>query len=290
MKAWQEELKGDDDEEFLLNGIEHGFDIIDPSVGIQQAYTKNYHSATCPKNKLKVEQQIKKEISEGRYIITEDKPVLISALGAIAKPDSDELRLIHDCSQPKGKSLNDYVHYKQKLKYQTIQDAVELLSPNAYLAKCDLKSAYRSVPISKFSRKATGLKWIFVGDSKPTYITDSALPFGSSLAPQIFSRLTQAVRRMMKRRGYRIIAFLDDFLICEKTKERCKEALQTLMALLRKLGFAINYNKVVMPTQKLCFLGINICSKSFTLEFPQNKVEKFMDILVQFASWDLISC
>ena len=31
LEAWDEELQGDHDRKFLLNGIEHGFDIIDPN-------------------------------------------------------------------------------------------------------------------------------------------------------------------------------------------------------------------------------------------------------------------
>ena len=43
----------------------------------------------------------------GNYIITETKPKLVSALGAIPKPKSEDIRLIHDCSRLIGNSLND---------------------------------------------------------------------------------------------------------------------------------------------------------------------------------------
>jgi hypothetical protein len=44
---------------------------------------------------------------------------------------------------------------------------------------------------------------------------DKKLTFGSKLAPGIFHRLSQAMRRMMSRRGFTIVAYmyLDDFLI-----------------------------------------------------------------------------
>ena len=67
------------------------------------------------------------------------------------------------------------------------------------MAKFDLKSVYRSVSISKESQRFTGLK--FVLGSQIIYIRDTILPFGSKLAPGIFHRLTQAVKRMMARRG-----------------------------------------------------------------------------------------
>ena len=45
---------------------------------------------------------------------------------------------------------------------------------------------------------------------------DTRLPFGAKLAPTIFHKLTQAVRRMMNRRGFDlVIVYLDDFFIVE---------------------------------------------------------------------------
>ena len=66
----------------------------------------NYQSTTAPDKAPLVEAQIREEIDNGRYIITKEKPKIISALGAIVK-DSGKVRLIHDCSRPQGNALND---------------------------------------------------------------------------------------------------------------------------------------------------------------------------------------
>lgn len=276
-----EELQGDIDSDFLLKGIKNGFDIIDPNSTLQPAYMENYKSAICLSNRPLVEKQIRQEILEGRYVIVSEKPTIVSALGAIKKSDSD-IRLIHDCSQPAGKALNDYAGECEKLRYETVQDAAALLSMDSYLAKVDLKSAYRSVKLSESSTRATGLVWRFEGESKDTYIMDTALPFGSKLGPYIFTKLTQAVKRMMKKRGFNVLVYLDDFLIMEDSKEKCTEGLNILLRLLRKLGFAISYNKIVMPTKKLCFLGINICANTLTLELPHEKLTAFYELCVSF--------
>ena len=74
----------------------------------------------------------------------------------------------------------------------------------------DLKSAYRSVNISKDSQRFTGLQFSIGG--RTIYMRDTKLPFGCRLAPGIFHRLTQAVKRMMARRGFTAtVAYLDDF-------------------------------------------------------------------------------
>ena len=69
----------------------------------------NYRSAVSPQVRDKVEDTIRQEIAEGNYIVSPHKPTIVSALGAIPKPDCAELRLIHDCSMPPGKAVNDYI-------------------------------------------------------------------------------------------------------------------------------------------------------------------------------------
>ena len=115
------------------------------------------------------------------------------------------------------------------------------------MAKCDLKWAYRSMPIKPEHYPLTGLQWTFGNSKKPTTLVDTAFPFGSRKSPAHFNLITKSVKRMMVRRGYNCIVFLDDFFLCENSLERCASALATLIALLRKLGFRINWKKVEDP-------------------------------------------
>ena len=103
-------------------------------------------------------------MEKGNYVISTSKPTIVSALGAVPKSNSDELRLIHDCSMPKGQGVNSYVLTLDKLHFQTIDDAVNLVTPECYLAKIDLHHAYRSVPIHSANYPVTGLKWTFSGE------------------------------------------------------------------------------------------------------------------------------
>ena len=121
----------------------------------------NYKSAF--ENRDVVEKQIKEEIIEGLYLTCSKPATIVSALGAIPKADGG-IRLIYDCSQPCVNVLNDYATNESKIKYQTIKDAVKLLKPEGYMAKVDLKSAYRSVALHLSQYEYTGLKWTFNGD------------------------------------------------------------------------------------------------------------------------------
>lgn len=228
-----------------------------------------------------VEKQIEKELANGRYVITEDQPIIVSALGALPK-SSGGIRLIHDASRPTDNALNDFCP-KEEVKYQTLQMATDMMKPHSYLCKVDLQEAYRSVKIHKTNYRYTGLAWNFsdsrrfgeggYGRSRPTFMYDSRLCFGSRRAPHIFNELTKAVARMMNARGFPgIVVFLDDFLIIEHSKERCELAMTTLLRLLRKLGFSINYSKLVPPCKNLVFLGVEIDTVKMSLQLPQEKL------------------
>ena len=114
--------------------------------------------------------------------------------------------------RPSGLAVNDYAPLGEKVRFQSVDDAIRLLYLGGYSAKVDLQSAYRSVKLHPSNFDFTGLSWNCSGDDEPTYMFDTPLPFGSSLAPKIFLCLTQAVKCMMAHRGYDIVAYLDDFI------------------------------------------------------------------------------
>ena len=218
----------------------------------------------------------------GNYEVVSEPPLIVSPMGVIPKPDGG-VRLIHDCSLPKGGSVNDYCSTDWHQKFSRVDDAAALVTKGCYMAKVDLQSAYRSVKISDHSKQVTGLKWQFGG--KTIYLRDTRLCFGSKLAPGIFHRLTQAVRRMLIRRGLKAtVVYLDDFFIKADTLLECAEAMNILIALLRKLGFQINWKKVVDPSTRIIFLGIEIDSIAMCLRLPEDKLSQVRQELSLFLN------
>ena len=269
------ELDLDEDKEFLLDGIINGFELIPADSALSPAEMDNYSSSTKPEARDKVEQTLREEIAEGKYIVTLNRPTIVSALSAVPKAGSPELRLIHDCSMPVGRGVNSYVHSLDKFHFQTIDDAVKLVDKGYYLAKIDLRHAYRSVPIHPSNYTATGLKWTFSGDNSPTYLYDTRLCFGGRRSPGIFHRLTQSVKRMMHRKGFQgIVVYLHDFLIVSPSQEECELAFNTLRELLLDLGFQISPSTVVRPCQQLTFLGIVFDTCAMELSLPQSKLDE----------------
>ena len=281
MAAWESELETDPDRDFLLEGVKCGFHIIDPDSNIKSCDVKNHRSAVDPDVRPHVEKLILKELEQGNYVACETKPDIISALGAVPKSDGG-YRLIHDLSLPAGESVNDYAPEMDKYSYESVDTAVSMLKPGVFMAKVDIKSAYRHVPIHPASQRVTGLKWTFA-DGAEVHMYDAKLPFGARASPTVFHRISQAVKRMMQRRHHdKIVAFQDDFLIIGETYEECLNAWLDLINLLLRLGFEINFQKLVAPTKCLVFLGLQLDTDRCEISLPWEKLCDIMHVLDGF--------
>lgn len=79
---WHEELGDDPDRAFILEGIKHGFDVIDQEVEITPVRGSNHLSAQ-PWSPFydKATQQVLKEIENGNYVFCDTPPKIISPNG-----------------------------------------------------------------------------------------------------------------------------------------------------------------------------------------------------------------
>ena len=78
----------------------------------------------------------------------------------------------------------------------------------------------------------------------------------------------------MRGGNYRIINYLDDFIVILDTFESCQQVQSELIHLLISLGFIISWKKCTSQSQVTRFLGIDINSCNMTLSLPSDKLEK----------------
>ena len=96
------------------------------------------------------------------------------------------------------------------LPYNRLDDAARRIvrsGRGTHLAKVDLQSAYRIVPVHPDDRPLLGLRW------RKEVFLDAALPFGLRSAPKIFSTVADELLWSMYNAGLTSgIRYLDDFL------------------------------------------------------------------------------
>jgi len=88
----------------------------------------------------------------------------------------------------------------------------------------------------------------------------------------------------MARRGFcAVVNYLNDFLIIGSTKEECQWGLVTLINLLHYLGFNVSWRKVVSPTQRITYLGIELDSSTMSLRLSEDKLNRLIDLVNTFS-------
>ena len=278
IEEWEKSLRGHPDREFgayLLRGMAEGF-----RVGFQ--YTR---SCTPARSNMKsasdhpevVDDYLRREGEARRVIGPVDyksvPPVQISRFGVIPKSQPGKWRLIVDLSHPAGSSVNDGIEPELcTLKYTSVDEAVQwltLMGQGTQLAKLDVESAYRIVPVHPTDRLLLGMQW------RGELYIDTTLPFGLRSAPKIFNALADALLWIFGTYGIKGIHYLDDFLLfgAPDTLE-CSQALTKALAICARLGVPVAEQKTVGPTSVLVFLGIELDISARTLRLPQEKLSR----------------
>ena len=81
------------------------------------------------------------------------------------------------------------------------------------MAKMDIKSAFRLLPVHQSDRYLLAMEW-----NKGIYI-DTSLPFGLRSAPKLFNILADLLSCILDQKGVSLtIHYLDDFLMMDPTK------------------------------------------------------------------------
>jgi hypothetical protein len=99
-----------------------------------------------------------------------------------------------------------------------------------------------------------------------------ALPFGLNV---VFTKLLKPVAAFLRKRGIRLVLYLDDMLIIGSSVQETTKFTQIAMDLHTSLGFTIHTEKsIITPTQIITFLGFIINSNSRQISLPSEKVKR----------------
>ena len=175
------------------------------------------------------------------------------------------------------------------MQYITIDNAIQgilSLGQGCYLAKTDIESAFRLIPLRPSDYELFGMYW------EGSYYYDKVLPFGLRSAPFLFNKLSEAVEWILLNKC--CISFvchiLDDFLIIEPASDGptpsqgCKLSLSSMLLTFRNLGIPIAVDKTQGPCTSLEFMGIILDSARMEVRLPPDKVERIQTSLSLFES------
>ena len=174
--------------------------------------------------------------------------------------------------------LNRYVRLS-RFRMETSASVLQLLRPGDWMVSFDLQDTYLQVPVHPDSRRF--LRFCMGAD----VFQFKALCFGLSSVPQVFTRVMAPVSSFMHRHGFRILRYLDDWLVLESSFQEITRARDFLLWLCARLGILVNLAKsTLIPSQRLDYLGMTLQS-SLLRAFPlQARVHNALSLVAEFES------
>ena len=166
------------------------------------------------------------------------------------------------------KHLNKSVEYNH-FKMDTIKTALSLIRPNCFMACMDWKDAFYSVSIRSDYRKFLRFQWDGI------LFEFQCLVMGLSEAPRKFTKLTKPLWASLRQLGYQSVSYIDDALLLGDSEKGCLRNVCATVKFADSLGFTVHPLKsVLIPCQKLTFLGFEIDSVNMSVKLTLAKVEK----------------
>lgn len=112
-----------------------------------------------------------------------------------------------------------------------------------------------------------------------------ALPFGLSLSPWVFTRVTREVAIILRRRGIRVRMYLDDWLVLAPSYASCLAHTHDVRQTAESMGFALNLAKSdLRPSQSFDYLGMSIDSRSMSVRPGVRRLQHLTDLLNRLRS------
>ena len=207
----------------------------------------------------------------------------VSRFGVIPKNHQpNKWRLIVDLSHPINGSVNGGIPKALcSLKYITVDSAIEhikQIGQGTQLAKIDIKSAFRLLPVHPADRHLLAMRWdqhIFI---------DTCLPFGLRSAPKLFNVLADLLSWILEQQQVTpVLHYLDDFLTMGPPQSPiCSNNLTVIKNICSMLGIPLALEKVEGPSDSLTFLGIRLDTQGMQARLPDDKLQR---IRHQVAAW-----
>jgi len=272
-----------------LRGFAHVWRTIQPGDWVLQTVSQGYRiefSSTPPSGNLMLrtpipqlrekrealEKEVRDLLQKGatRVATAQESTNLFRSSFFLAPKKPDRWRPILNL-----KPLNKAFIIPRKFRMETLVTITPFLKRGQWATSIDLKDAYLHVPVHKDHQRFLAFSY------RNTDYVFRAMPFGLSTAPRVFTRISRTIVAFLRRRGFTVFAYLDDWLIVGPSRSETARVTSVTVSLLESLGWVINMEKSsLIPSQSVIYLGARLDFERGTISASEKRAET----LVQLAS------
>lgn len=143
------------------------------------------------------------------------------------------------------------------------------------MAKTDLKSAFRLIPIHPDEQHSLGISW-----NNQCYV-DPYLPFGFRSAPFLFNPHFFFLEWVLKHNYglQRVLHILDDFFIADFSRLQCLSSFSTFLRFFMSVNAPVVASKTLGPSHVLKFMGVELDTTRMEARLPNDKLLRTRELL-----------
>lgn len=207
-----------------------------------------------PSRARALEAEVRDLLTKGAiFPVSNPGPGFYARLFTVPKKNG-EFRPILDLS-----ALNEHIQ-KSPFKMETPPSIRLAIRPGDWATSLDLSDAYFHILVHENVQHLLRFVWSGV------VYQFRALPFGLSLAPLIFTKVTRELAALVRAEGVRLKLYLDDWLTLAATQSLCRTHSRLVMDWTSELGFLINHSKSDLhPSQSFVYLGMSFDTVAYTV-------------------------
>ena len=241
-------------------------------------------------------QKVNKEIQLGRIAGPfQNRPpglenLRCSPLGLVPKREVNSYRLIQHLGFPPKAGVNDFIPKEcTKVSYMHFDKALECVAKcgeGALMAKCDIKSAFRLLPVHRSDIELLGM---LINGS---YYVDLVLPMGCSISCSLFEKFSTFLHWRLQNltKITTICHYIDDFAFFGRPNtNESQRLLSEFRALCEHIGVPLAHDKTVHPSTCMEYLGLEIDSIAGQVRAPKEKVDRAVHRINYILSHSAVS-
>ena len=184
--------------------------------------------------------------------------------------------------------INSFMAY-EPVKYEQLQDLVDMVEREDYLISSDDKSGFWQVPLRPSMWRYVAFQF---QDQVYTWCVN---PFGVAEVPGKFTTYKQEVHRPLRQLGVRMSMLVDDRLAIESSRPRAKLLSEALIMIMVSIGVVLNVpdpggkEAQWLPEKSCRFLGFIVNAEEQRFKLPEDKKQELLELVQQTIKSDVVS-
>ena len=170
-----------------------------------------------------------------------------------------------------SRCLNPYLR-SRSIRLADHRDVPKLVNEGDFMLADDLDSGYWHVGINPKFFKYLGIH-VVEEDGSVSFYYWRVLFLGISDAVFIFTTLLKPIVVFIHKLGFKASIYIDDILSIASSLENALRCNEVVCDTLARAGWVIKSGDKIGPSQRLLYLGLEICSASMRFIIPIKKLE-----------------